>query len=1519
MDSILPCYPSSNDLLLTNVPTRELNEKQLEQRQRYGYYKTTMITTSQHDHHQWMTTLSQSWNIHRDVLEFNFRKLLTLVDRLAHRRMYHFSTNAQHEYLSLEEYKVALEFYLQMDHELFYMKTCSYQDSQSIENEPKNIFLTNERPPYGHYTMDACQQQSCCLCYPFHRLKQKPPSLLQRHRESQSTIQHIFVNGFRSILNCPAACTTQNTIYVLTCPCQQFDYIGETSLSLPHRLTYHRKHGNRIIKEFLLGKKLTNYINHGEIKSFETLVKDGMQLYQHSCHCSVAMQYFLDENPEYWPFIPQRMTDSDEQQQERELPVVDTNQYQFANDVPLPTNMNYHLTVEQKLDIEKFFQEKKYLHTPNFHLDLYEAKIIAVLPKHTSSTLRRVIEALFITQAQTKLNTFGHLDIEYSTMPISDNEELCYENLIFHSIIIMENLPRFNNIDWFDDIFDIVTIDDDMDDDRQEIERMIMEDYYEDLDFYSDQEDTEEEEEEQQPSIILDKMHGDQQQQQDQEQMLSQKLSQLSTEGHKRPLSTPSTSQEENPKKKICLPPTDIDVQHPEQTNQITSYLETMDDMFHRTMFHDNGRPLPNNLKNFIHCQHGIGVAQLHLKRWTRYREAGVQQQIWSNEVKKLFTMKEINEKQYAIYVEKYINKINQKLEELQQQKNTLKEDGRQWMTDIIEDKLNEFIETYRLLPSRMKSDYYLAQFEYDYQDQLLEREFLSLQPTEQQIEMATNLYKAYNEYIQTKYEFIELKHRVQCNQPTQTSVTQASSMLLMTLTSNPEFFHQDIDYENKQLQKYFNECMTKAIVDAEKKLYECQRSYQEQEKLASSILTSDSLMTIIQHRYRLAEEKYHGIQEFHLNYYLRQHFGQQSDDFNLAKISFLPTIIVHASMHDLNKEHLQLLSRGPTYVSPYQQLIEENLEKNYKPLQHDLNKLLVKSDVNLVQTIILQKQVKDLYMKMFSKTTTTTMISKAMLERAYYEQQLIDKIRNDLKSFNLILRRTANRRNVFYLGDRILFEKLCNEFMLETDRFELEMEINNDNVQETQDYLQGKIKSMNREFKTIFMDTKKYKDQLNRITVLIGKVELPYLYFLPDLWKQTTLDVKPMVMVTKQSATYRLGQFIDSILRTVINIHRQGRMFSNGSDFLRKFHEYIDRTHRLSSKTKFVTITIGNFYHMVSHDHMLNTLTDFFLQCYHLPCIENIQVTKVIQLISLFLHNNRFYYDGKIYRYRKGGPASSGLIETLSNIYLSRMEQCLIEQNSMHNEFYGRYQNQIFFTWNHSMDELDKILQSMTSKYKDYLDFHIQVQDKLTYLDIYLENRHGSLYSRIQHQPTYTLPYVSNGNAIRTHSHWLRSSLIRAVRYCTTIEDFHQERIYLEMTYLANGYSWEFVEKHLKHFFKYFDGKAIQQLHLDQHGYEKFRRRLFNFMYEQRQYMEKKQDALKKYRRFPLSYIYDNISRKGEFNKKLRQILVDNIQLHNLKFESTKLKFDITTKSQYSLNALLSQQRPIHAILNKQ
>ncbi|CAF4624866.1 unnamed protein product, partial [Rotaria socialis] len=98
-----------------------------------------------------------------------------------------------------------------------------------------------------------------------------------------------------------------------------------------------------------------------------------------------------------------------------------------------------------------------------------------------------------------------------------------------------------------------------------------------------------------------------------------------------------------------------------------------------------------------------------------------------------------------------------------------------------------------------------------------------------------------------------------------------------------------------------------------------------------------------------------------------------------------------------------------PSYVPPYQMTKKQNLEKNYKQLQHDLNLLFVKSNLNMVQSMFLQKQIKDFYMEMFSNS----ILSKSIYERAHYEQQLIEQIRNDLKSFDLILRRTHDQQNV--------------------------------------------------------------------------------------------------------------------------------------------------------------------------------------------------------------------------------------------------------------------------------------------------------------------------------------------------------------------------------------------------------------------------------------------------------------------------------------------------------------------------
>lgn len=110
--------------------------------------------------------------------------------------------------------------------------------------------------------------------------------------------------------------------------------------------------------------------------SFRMLVQDGMKLYQHSTTCSIALQWFLDENPDYWPFIPVKITES-KHNPTLSSSTFNIHSFTYANDVPLPP-ANYYFTYEQKLAIEQFFHEKKYLTTPNVHLDLYQASIIAV-------------------------------------------------------------------------------------------------------------------------------------------------------------------------------------------------------------------------------------------------------------------------------------------------------------------------------------------------------------------------------------------------------------------------------------------------------------------------------------------------------------------------------------------------------------------------------------------------------------------------------------------------------------------------------------------------------------------------------------------------------------------------------------------------------------------------------------------------------------------------------------------------------------------------------------------------------------------------------------------------------------------------------------------------------------------------------------------------------------------------------------------------------------------------------------
>jgi hypothetical protein len=136
---------------------------------------------------------------------------------------------------------------------MFFLKTCSFNGVKPRLFEQRyheGLFCLET--PMARFALTPCQKPSCLCCH--------SPCPRRDTAAIQFSLPHIhrFVNQYEAILNCPAVCCcccvksytlflglpppffqtceSQNCIYVLTCPCEQFDFIGESKVSFAETL-----------------------------------------------------------------------------------------------------------------------------------------------------------------------------------------------------------------------------------------------------------------------------------------------------------------------------------------------------------------------------------------------------------------------------------------------------------------------------------------------------------------------------------------------------------------------------------------------------------------------------------------------------------------------------------------------------------------------------------------------------------------------------------------------------------------------------------------------------------------------------------------------------------------------------------------------------------------------------------------------------------------------------------------------------------------------------------------------------------------------------------------------------------------------------------------------------------------------------------------------------------------------------------------------------------------------------------
>jgi hypothetical protein len=232
------------------------------------------------------------------------------------------------------------------------------------------------------------------------------------------------------------------------------------------------------------------------------------------------------------------------------------------------------------------------------------------------------------------------------------------------------------------------------------------------------------------------------------------------------------------------------------------------------------------------------------------------------------------------------------------------------------------------------------------------------------------------------------------------------------------------------------------------------------------------------------------------------------------------------------------------------------------------------------------------------------------------------------------------------------------------------------------------------------------------------------------------------------------------------------------------------------------------------------------------------------------------------------------------------------------------RHENELFFTWSTSQDDLRHLLQSVEQQHAN-IRMQVSIGSHVHFFGIDIDNRHGQLYTTGFHDSNvqrYTLPYVTH-HPPSIYSDWLRYALIRAVCSCTLVLDFHRERLILELTYLANGYSLLFVEARVEHFFRYFNASEIRYTQ-DQTCYERFRRQIFEFVTRQDDLFEQVQHLIDHGHLFRFYYRYE-YGPRCQFNREFHRLWTTHFQQHR-QLSERESRIVLMAQSRSSLNTLL-------------
>ncbi|CAF4744805.1 unnamed protein product [Rotaria sp. Silwood2] len=422
---------------------------------------------------------------------------------------------------------------------------------------------------------------------------------------------------------------------------------------------------------------------------------------------------------------------------------------------------------------------------------------------------------------------------------------------------------------------------------------------------------------------------------------------------------------------------------------------------------------------------------------------------------------------------------MNQKIEHYQQQLNE-KKNSLIGFTSTMEEAIQIYVQDYGVRLLEMKRDLNIAIVTYNYESEILERKYSQDAPNQYQIEVAKRLIDTKRKVEKFKRALLELKQEVFYNK---SSISFDSILVSMPTWHNNTTIKDNVPQQllnkyKKLIQYKKLDLLAIHISQAETTYYQFQnifdyelsKMWQNHRNLVKNQGMTTSLIKLIEQRLNNITNRWKDVYNYRIDYFLRnsydelRHVNTNEKEQTMKIVCFSASLIIDTTYRFTN-EQLQLLGRGPTYVPPCQmyisssnESIDDIVKKQYAPLKHQLMSLFSKYKINLSLKIEIEEKTYNKFKDLFLKP-----IPSNLYQRALYEKKLIQSIGYSLNKNNLILRRTADNMNTFYVGNIQDFEAKADKYLTRSDEYKVLIDMDEEsNEQPLHTALKDMIESMN-------------------------------------------------------------------------------------------------------------------------------------------------------------------------------------------------------------------------------------------------------------------------------------------------------------------------------------------------------------------------------------------------------------------------------------------------------------------------